>query len=292
MGLNFRKSISLFKGVKLNLGTKSAGLSFGVKGARYSVNTNGTRRATFGIPGTGLSYTKTFGGKKSKSDRQKKKELEKNENQVEEFQQDIEEVTAIHCVGMDAIDWNRVETVPRKVSKLQERVLSGDIDAYYEVVEALEPFDDLLAFGSAFEIGTEDPSVIVAEFNVKQEEVIPETQISLTKTGKVSEKPMTKTMYNELLQDYVCSVTLRLARDLFAILPVDKVVIHVVDDMLNPATGHNEEITFISVIFDRATFAKLNLEGIDPSDAFINFEHNMKFSKTNGFKPVIRLTQV
>ena len=65
MGLNFRKSISLFKGVKLNLGTKSAGLSFGVKGARYSVNTNGTRRATFGIPGTGLSYTKTFGGKKS-----------------------------------------------------------------------------------------------------------------------------------------------------------------------------------------------------------------------------------
>ena len=64
MGLNFRKSISLGKLVKLNLNKKSAGLSFGVKGARYSINTSGQRRATVGIPGTGLSYTHTFGYKK------------------------------------------------------------------------------------------------------------------------------------------------------------------------------------------------------------------------------------
>ena len=93
-----------------------------------------------------------------------------------------------------------------------------------------------------------------------------------------------------MLQDYACSVTLRLARDLFALLPVDKVIVHAVDDMVNTATGNKEELTLISVIFDRETFESLNLEGVDPSDCFSNFEHNMKFNKTQGFKPVIKLT--
>lgn len=290
MGLNFRKSISLGKGLKLNLGTKSAGLSFGVKGARYSINTNGTRRATFGIPGTGLSYTKTFGKKKTKTDKAKKKELEKNEELVQEFQEQVEEVIGIHRTGVEKIDWNRVETIPRKLAGLQERVLSGDIDAYYEVIEKAEPFNELVEFGSEFEIGTEDPKCIVAEFNIKEEDVIPDTMVTLTETGKVSEKKMTKTAYYEMMQDYVCSVMIRMARDLFALLPVDKVIVHAVDTGVNTATGNQEEFTYISVIFDRATFEKINLDAIDPSDSLNNFEYNMKFGKTTGFKPVVKLT--
>ena len=107
MGLNFRKSISLLPGVKLNLNKKSAGLSFGVKGARYSINTSGQRRATVGIPGTGISYTKTFGDKKksAKTDRAKKKELEKNQEVVQDYNEQVEEVIGIHRTGVDAIDW-------------------------------------------------------------------------------------------------------------------------------------------------------------------------------------------
>ncbi len=290
MGLNFRKSISLGKGLKLNLGTKSAGLSFGVKGARYSINTNGSRRATFGIPGTGLSYTTSFGNKKKKTERTKKKELEKNEEVVQDYQEQVDEVIGIHRTGADAIDWNRTETIPRKLASLQERVLEGDIDAYYEVIEKAEPFDELVEFGSEFEIGTEDPKCIVAEFNIKEEDVIPDTMVTLTETGKVSEKKMTKTAYYEMLQDYVCSVMIRMARDLFALLPVERVIIHAVDDALNTATGNKEEVTYVSVIFDRATFNKINLDAIDPSDSLSNFEYNMKFGKTTGFKPVVKLT--
>ena len=291
MGLNFRKSISLGKGIKLNLNKKSAGLSFGVKGARYSINTNGDRRATIGIPGTGISYTKTFGNKNNrKTDRAKKKELEKNQEIVQDYQEQVDEVIGIHRTGVDAIDWNRVETIPRKLAKLQERVLQGDIDAYYEVIEQAQPFDELVDFGSEFEIGTEDPACIVAEFNIKEEDVIPDTMVTLTSTGKVSEKQMTKTAYYEMLQDYVCSVMIRMARDLFALLPVDKVIVHAVDNAVNTATGNKEEVTYVSVIFDRETFNKINLDAIDPSDSLSNFEYNMKFGKTTGFKPVVQLT--
>ena len=57
MGFNFRKSINLGGGLKLNLGKKSVGISAGVKGAR--VNSKGRKSATLSIPGTGISYTKT-----------------------------------------------------------------------------------------------------------------------------------------------------------------------------------------------------------------------------------------
>lgn len=65
MGLRFRKSIKILPGVKLNLGKKSAGVSVGTTGARYSVNSSGRKTSTVGIPGSGLSYSKSSGGKKS-----------------------------------------------------------------------------------------------------------------------------------------------------------------------------------------------------------------------------------
>ena len=63
MGLRFRKSINLGGGLKLNFNKKSAGLSFGTKGARFSVNSDGRKTTSFGIPGTGLYWTKSGEGK-------------------------------------------------------------------------------------------------------------------------------------------------------------------------------------------------------------------------------------
>lgn len=59
MGFRFRKSFKIAPGVKVNLNKKSAGVTFGTKGAHYTVNTKGKRTTTVGIPGTGLSYTTT-----------------------------------------------------------------------------------------------------------------------------------------------------------------------------------------------------------------------------------------
>jgi len=45
-------------GVRLNLGSRSASVSLGVRGASYTIGT-GRRTATVGIPGTGLSFSKS-----------------------------------------------------------------------------------------------------------------------------------------------------------------------------------------------------------------------------------------
>ena len=56
MGLNFRKSISILPGVKVNLSKGGVSLSGGVKGLRKSINTKGQTTTTVSIPGTGI-YT-------------------------------------------------------------------------------------------------------------------------------------------------------------------------------------------------------------------------------------------
>lgn len=67
MGLRFRKSANLGGGVKLNFNKKSTGISFGTKGARYSINSNGRKTASIGIPGTGIYWTSSKSSSKGKS---------------------------------------------------------------------------------------------------------------------------------------------------------------------------------------------------------------------------------
>ena len=127
------------------------------------------------------------------------------------------------------------------------------------------------------------------EFRVMSDQVIPENKLSLKANGDLVEKPFTKTEYYELVQDYVASTILRVARDSFALLPIQKVIIHAVDYKLNTATGNEDEITIVSVKIKRDALMTINFERIDPSDCLGGFEINEKFKKTSGFAPVDRL---
>lgn len=64
MGFRFRKSIKIAPGVRVNIGKKSTSISFGGKGARYTISSTGRKTASVGIPGTGISYTATESKKK------------------------------------------------------------------------------------------------------------------------------------------------------------------------------------------------------------------------------------
>ena len=89
MGVRFRKSLKIAPGVRLNVGTKSAGVSFGGKGLRYSVNSSGRRTATVGIPGSGLSYSTSISGKRQYKNTayQKKIELAKRQKEVQKSEE-------------------------------------------------------------------------------------------------------------------------------------------------------------------------------------------------------------
>jgi hypothetical protein len=101
---------------------------------------------------------------------------------------------------------------------------------------------------------------------------------------------MTKSNFYELYQDYVCGAVLRVARELFALLPIEMVLVTATGTLLNTQTGHMEEQPILSVAMPRKTLEKLNLDMIDPSDSMSNFIHRMKFMKTKGFAKVERIS--
>ncbi len=55
-GVRFRKTFTIFPGVKINLSKTGVSTSVGGKGATINVGTQGQKMITLGIPGTGLSY--------------------------------------------------------------------------------------------------------------------------------------------------------------------------------------------------------------------------------------------
>ena len=294
MGLRFRKSIKLCKGVKLNLGSKSASISVGGKGFHQTFSTTGRTTSSVGIPGTGVSYQKSvnmkkgflglFGNNKD-APAPAVAAIDTNaEERVREYEDAINTLRTIHTESDKNVDWNNITDPGLK--GIADRILKGDTDAYLEVIALREPFEDLVDYGSEFEIGTDDPSKLEIEFDIKAEETIPVKSLSLTSAGKLAEKEMTKTAYYELMQDYVCSVMLKIARDSFALLPVKEVIVHATDTVLNPATGNDETIALVSAVFDRASFEQINFERIDPSETVKSFRCNMDFKKTKGFSPV------
>ena len=62
MGIRFRKTKKILPGVRLNLGAKSAGITFGPRGLTHTISTTGRRTSNVGIPGSGLSFSSTNSG--------------------------------------------------------------------------------------------------------------------------------------------------------------------------------------------------------------------------------------
>ena len=100
---------------------------------------------------------------------------------------------------------------------------------------------------------------------------------------------MPKGAFYELYQDYICSCVIRVARESFALLPVQVALVHAMGNVLNTETGYMEEQPILSVSIPRETLDGLNLETIDPSDSMRNFVRNMDFKKTSGFKVVEKM---
>ena len=167
---------------------------------------------------------------------------------------------------------------------LAERILARGESAYIEALEETNPFSDISALGSSLSFTAHDQVTIEVTLHVNDEGAVPSEVKSLLQSGKLSVKKMPKGAFFELYQDYICSCTIRIAREIYALLPVHMVVIQAMGDILNSKTGHMDEQTILSVAIPRGTLERMNLETIDPSDSMRNFVHNMEFKRNTGFR--------
>ena len=95
---------------------------------------------------------------------------------------------------------------------------------------------------------------------VKRADVIPSDVKSLTAAGKVVVKPMPKARFHEIYQDYVCGCILRLAREMFALLPVQTALLTATVDGIDSRTGHAAELPVLSMAAPRAVIEQLDFQ--------------------------------
>ncbi|MDN3644849.1 hypothetical protein QWY75_01365 [Pontixanthobacter aestiaquae] len=168
---------------------------------------------------------------------------------------------------------------------LATRVLDGEKSAYSEVISVLYDGEELY-LGQSIQFKIDDNSVHAMPLVSEADDIVPTFRLKQLQSGKLSKTKMPKGEFNELYQDYVCSVALRLAGDIFGNLPLDECHVTCSATMLNTKTGHLEDAPILSVLFVRDTFERLNLSGLDPSDSLANFNHEMNFRKTKGFERI------
>lgn len=170
-------------------------------------------------------------------------------------------------------------------TELAHKLVAGEADAIRQVIEEFQSLSKESLIGSALNFRMSEGR-IHAVVQVHTDEIIPSFRRKQLASGKLSESKMPVGQFNELYQDYVCSVALKVAGDLFRILPQTEVFVTCESEMLDTATGHKKPTPVLSVQFVQETFMRLNLESIDPSDSMSNFNHNMRFAKTKGFAPI------
>ncbi|MCK4558619.1 MAG: hypothetical protein KAV45_02475 [Calditrichia bacterium] len=169
------------------------------------------------------------------------------------------------------------------------KIIKGNTEAYIEAINQINPLEEISEIGSDINYFFLDRSTVEVTFNVNSEKVIPNESKSLLKSGKLSIKEMPKGKFYELYQDYVCGCVLRIARELFALLPIEEAVITTMGNLLNTQTGYMEKQSILSVFIPKETLCRLNFQMIDPSDSMNNFKHNMNFKKTTGFQAVEKI---
>ena len=112
-------------------------------------------------------------------------------------------------LGNSAEDLLMDDKTWRFCRSISKSVIDGDIGTYWKVISELAPVDDLLLYGSDFQFGTDTPLYMEIEFIVYPEELLE------------------KAKEDSLLSQYVLAVSIRVARDLFALLPIETIIVHV-----------------------------------------------------------------
>lgn len=174
----------------------------------------------------------------------------------------------------------------KALKEIAEGIINGSGEAYLKAIKEVNPFEEIQELGSSVGINVINNNMIMANLSVHSENFVPSEVKSLLKSGKLSAKPMPVTKFYELYQDYVCSSSLRVARELFALLPIEMVIVNAIGNLLDTKTGRMADTPILSVGIPRETLQNLNLNAIDPSDSMKNFVYRMNFKKSAGFNPI------
>ena len=150
-------------------------------------------------------------------------------------------------VADETVDWTEAlvrehpadgltsETLWQFFHENAQAVLDGDIQAYMTVLKAANPLGDLKPYARAYTVRATDADELTCDFEVD---------------------PAYLSSNESEARRYLCGVSLRVARDLMALLPVSRVTVH----------ARQDENPLLDVTYPRETLQRVRFSFVDPVD--------------------------
>lgn len=170
---------------------------------------------------------------------------------------------------------------------LSRRINASDCRAFVEAFATIDPLAELSEYGASATLAVTSPRVACCDLSVSGVNAVPPEVKSLTSTGKLSIKGMPRAKFHEVYQDYVCSCMLRVAREVFSLLPVQTVFV-----TASAALADGQSRPVLSAEFSRGKLEALDFGNVDPSTAVEQFRHRGDFKasrKAGAFLAIVPL---
>ncbi|WOV83660.1 DUF4236 domain-containing protein [Sporosarcina jeotgali] len=174
----------------------------------------------------------------------------------------------------------------QQLHELTTRVLAHEEKAWLEILTTYDAFESVEKFGNHVHVQFREGTLILS-LEMGEEKTVPEEVLSLTAKGNCSRKKMGKTNYYALYQDYVCSCMIGIARNLFALLPADSILIHAYD--VSQADAPPVKGCIVSARISHEDLSDVLFDIMDASKLIESMEHHMNHLKTKGFRLVDEL---
>jgi hypothetical protein len=179
-----------------------------------------------------------------------------------------------------------------KLKGIARRILAREHKAYTEALVEYNPFASISGLGSAINFTVHTSKLAECVLKINGRKVIPAEVKTLTSSEKLSVKPMPKGRFHEIYQDYLYGCVLRVAREIFALLPLDALLVTAAADLLDPGSGRMTEQPVLSAFMPRAIADHLDYDRLNASDAMEHFRHRGDFKasrKSGTFLPITPL---
>jgi hypothetical protein len=154
---------------------------------------------------------------------------------------------------------------------LASNVLNGNLESYRTVLTSYNPFAPVQKFGVEISITPYDRSCIGIALLFPGKEAMPSEDKSLSTSGKLRVKAMSRVRTQEIYQNHISSCILRVGLEAFAWLPVKTVIVTALVNQIASSTGLNEKVSFFSTAIKREILEKLNMQTLSPAEAMQNF---------------------
>ena len=300
MGLRYRKSIKLLKGIKLNLSTYGPSITIGKTPFSLNVSKRGVY-ATASVPDTGVSWRqKLFGGnsssKKSSSSMKSlnpqltKEQIAENTAIVENYERDLDITLNLHKTASNVATKEQFDAHLQQITQAnQYEMLEKAINGDQQTLELLvEKYVSSLQFPYEASLNYElDGNTLYADLDLPEIEDLDTEYPILSHSKEVLIKKKTITTAKQQYSKIVLSLPIYLASGLFNLSPAIETIVLSARTQKRNKDGDEVDNYLYSVKFTRDLFEQTDLEKVDDTYGFLTkFVNRINISTGYNFKAI------